>query len=590
MEQRHEKIEYFLDENEDVNEKDENELRPLDIAIMTNNLAAVQLLVSYKNYHNTVDYISLYYLACSQNNEMIPHLFNGECSTRVRGSKGENLLHLAIIEGYEKFADTILNYCHNFGMDIDEQTKNGFTPLHLTILHNQPNIFCHLLHESRVDFRKKSVEGSSSIHFAVEQNNEFFLMMLIERRVDVNDIVTSTGDDRGWNVLHVAAHNDHTKLVKFFLEKGIDINSLTNDGSSSLLLAIINNKKDSIQMLLENGADVSVRNKNSLNSLCAAIKNENRELTKQLHSLGANIQHLVEEDIVQELLKQKMDIDEMTVDKSTALHFALHSNIITELLINYGIKIDAENEHGDTALCVQAKTKCCHDALRCLLRNGANLNHVPKDEVMPLQTSFSSCASKAELLAKHGANLQKVNGIRDSCLHAAVKYWIKTDDSYDLLPPIDKFLELGADINWVNEDGFGVNSTTPNGSTILQYAAQYGDRRTIKLLLKAGLEVDDANYEGKTPLHTAVSQGSVEAVKILVERDADISKTDRDWNTALHLAVLRGDIEIVKLLIKKGAVTCKKMQRVLQFMIYQIKMKTNTSTNASYFTETKLLV
>lgn len=113
----------------------------------------------------------------------------------------------------------------------------------------------------------------------------------------------------------------------------------------------------------------------------------------------------------------------------------------------------------------------------------------------------------------------------------------------------------------VEEINTSINSSE---DTLLNYAAIYNNIDIVKLLVKAGADLDKANDDDETPLHTAVHLGNIKIVKFLIDSGANINKRDSiDRYTPLHLALsCPGPIEdeatmnylnIANLLIESGA-------------------------------------
>ena len=74
--------------------------------------------------------------------------------------------------------------------------------------------------------------------------------------------------------------------------------------------------------------------------------------------------------------------------------------------------------------------------------------------------------------------------------------------------------------------------------TPLNIAAMFNNIDIVKLLVKAGADLDKANDDDETPLHSAVHLGNIKIVKILIDSGANINKRDSiDRYTPLHLAV-----------------------------------------------------
>ena len=103
------------------------------------------------------------------------------------------------------------------------------------------------------------------------------------------------------------------------------------------------------------------------------------------------------------------------------------------------------------------------------------------------------------------------------------------------------------------------------GNTALNYAAMKNNLDIVKLLVKAGANLEKENDNGETPLYNAVHHNNIEIVKFLIESGANINKAEAlDHYTPLHLALFcpgyqldlnsyKKFFNIATLLIKSGA-------------------------------------
>jgi len=90
--------------------------------------------------------------------------------------------------------------------------------------------------------------------------------------------------------------------------------------------------------------------------------------------------------------------------------------------------------------------------------------------------------------------------------------------------------------------------------TLLCYAAQEGNIEFMNILLKAGINVNQAGSTwDRTALHIAVQLGLKKVALFLINNGADISITDACGNSPLFLAIQYGHVDIGKLLINHGA-------------------------------------
>lgn len=76
--------------------------------------------------------------------------------------------------------------------------------------------------------------------------------------------------------------------------------------------------------------------------------------------------------------------------------------------------------------------------------------------------------------------------------------------------------------------GFGalrparINDTNVEGENALHVAVRWNDIQVAKLLIAAGINIDQPGDLGYTPLHEACSRGKLEMVKLLVKHGADV--------------------------------------------------------------------
>ena len=116
-------------------------------------------------------------------------------------------------------------------------------------------------------------------------------------------------------------------------------------------------------------------------------------------------------------------------------------------------------------------------------------------------------------------------------------------------------LKAGADVNQRCECSgiYGGNHTPLTLATVSSDSSDSGER-TMQLLLDAGARVDDASADG-TPLVQAARRGSLPRVRLLLTRGADPRRArDADGDTALmHAVKAARDGEMLQALMAAGA-------------------------------------
>lgn len=98
--------------------------------------------------------------------------------------------------------------------------------------------------------------------------------------------------------------------------------------------------------------------------------------------------------------------------------------------------------------------------------------------------------------------------------------------------------------------GLDVNTTAPDGSSLLLIAARSGNLALADFLLANRANVAKPNRFGDTPLLLASSQGHLQMVTRLIDAGGNINA--KGW-TPLHYAVFSNQLDIAKLLLARGA-------------------------------------
>ncbi|GAB4012697.1 MAG: hypothetical protein Fur0010_08830 [Bdellovibrio sp.] len=153
-----------------------------------------------------------------------------------------------------------------------------------------------------------------------------------------------------------------------WIEKDGNIQQLTADGSSLLMMAIDAECARCINILLEKGVDINVVNQNGQSALSSAIIAGNLDLVKTLISRGARIDsyhnnlnynlimHVAatgQNELLKELVKNqaKTIIDQQERQGMTALMYASKEGFAdtVKILLELGSNKDLKNEKGENA-------------------------------------------------------------------------------------------------------------------------------------------------------------------------------------------------------------------------------------------------
>jgi len=94
---------------------------------------------------------------------------------------------------------------------------------------------------------------------------------------------------------------------------------------------------------------------------------------------------------------------------------------------------------------------------------------------------------------------------------------------------------------------------TTDGSSALHDAAGNGCTACVRLLLRAGTDVNAGGNKGFTPLHAACCHGRVHAAELLIAAGANPQARSQHGFTPLLIAIARGHREAALALLRAGA-------------------------------------
>ncbi|NXQ81286.1 ASB3 protein, partial [Nyctibius grandis] len=99
-----------------------------------------------------------------------------------------------------------------------------------------------------------------------------------------------------------------------------------------------------------------------------------------------------------------------------------------------------------------------------------------------------------------------------------------------------------------------INLKTFDGMCALHLSARRGSLESVRVLLEAGTDPNEATTEATTALFLAVENGHADIVKFLLQHGANVEGPHSwsGWNS-LHQAAFQGFTEIMKILLEKGA-------------------------------------
>ena len=93
----------------------------------------------------------------------------------------------------------------------------------------------------------------------------------------------------GWSPLIMSAYDGNIPLVNVLLKNGANVNQTSNDGNSSLHVAVLHDQKEVVALLLSNGANINQADNDGASPLHYAAENGHDALVANLIEKGADV-------------------------------------------------------------------------------------------------------------------------------------------------------------------------------------------------------------------------------------------------------------------------------------------------------------
>lgn len=318
-----------------------------------------------------------------------------------------------------------------------------------------------------------------------------------------------------------AIDDGNRRLVDYFLEKGVDVNGVSDQGITPLIAAAKENQAEIARLLIDRGAKVNFVNEKGWTALMEAADEGAYETAQVLMQAGAQIELHGEQFHATPLgiaaSEGHLDILKMLLDAGAnangpagsqpPLHEAAEEGHleVVRYLLDAGTAVDQRDQVGRTALFHAAKENQV-DVIWLLLDRGAdpgltdNNGHSALDEA----AEEDAVESIEKLLAtKQGSAYIKSNP--RALIRASREGALET---------VRRLLAAGMDVNATGEDG----------ETALMMAAREDEYSVAQFLIDKGAKVNVAMpNNGWTPLLLASREGAHQVIRLLLDKGADLT-------------------------------------------------------------------
>jgi ankyrin repeat protein len=365
-------------------------------------------------------------------------------------------------------------------------------------------------------------EGSPLVD-AVKAKDHDGAVSLLDKHVDVNQ---KSAD--GTTALHWAVHYDDKDLVRRLIKAGADVSAVNDYSSSPMQEAAVAADPDVIGMLVKAGANADSANPEGQTALMVVARTGNVDAAKELVSHGAHV------DAREQWGGQTALMWAAAQSQPEMIKFLLSKGADPNargVVRDWQRRVTAEgrpkNEnHGGFTPLLYAAREGCIKCIENLLKGHADINLTDPDGTTPLNLALLNMRfdTAAYLISQH-ADVNRWDFWGRTPLYNAIDLNTLPRGGRPDLPSLDTttgvqiaelLLKAGANVNTQLKlrppyrNGVfdrGGDQVVSTGATPLLVAAKVGDAESVKLLLKYHPIVDLPNSDGVTPLMAAAGMG-----------------------------------------------------------------------------------
>eukprot|EP00276_Gloeochaete_wittrockiana_P008246 CAMPEP_0184655204 /NCGR_PEP_ID=MMETSP0308-20130426/12817_1 /TAXON_ID=38269 /ORGANISM="Gloeochaete witrockiana, Strain SAG 46.84" /LENGTH=1011 /DNA_ID=CAMNT_0027091533 /DNA_START=381 /DNA_END=3416 /DNA_ORIENTATION=+ len=381
-------------------------------------------------------------------------------------------------------------------------------------------------------------------------------------------------------------------LKELIIDKGYDVNAVTESGQTALKAASYVGKSEAVKFLLENGANPNIADDEGYTPLINVLARLSyaRDDTPRLAIVGMLLEHGARtdvvtsdgstvwtvavatgrDDVIKVMVQHDADPNQTVGSRGlTPLMFAAHKgrpSVIRALLDSGASPLSVDGD-GDTCLHYACQIggsagPVCTEIVELLCSAGAEAALKNKKGFTPLHlASMSDLEDVCVLLMTHGASVHDTamdgQTALDCCSSTLRTTLLAKEESRDHAQQAISSSNSSETASDVSPDDH-IQKPSPSKRPCVHSAVKLGNiaLHLVEDLLAKGADINEQDEDGWTPLKVATRKGDKQLVEYLFSKGADPSICDYEHYAPLHNAADNmgkgrpNDMEVLRMFVE----------------------------------------
>ncbi|WP_198305942.1 ankyrin repeat domain-containing protein [Arcobacter vandammei] len=512
-------VRFLLENGYDINAKNSIGRTILQSTAILSNEKIFQVLMTYKpdfNIQDSEGKTVLFHAIEGKNINILKDVVNNVAEINSLDNNYQTALFYAVLKDDPNIALTLINH----GINVNFLDKNGENVLFNAIIQGELNI--HVI--------EALIKKNINMNIVDNKNRNIIDELLYIVDLQANEVKNLEGRYK-----FISPKRDYLSLALLFIENGLQIDTVDDNGKTTLQKEIENKNFANADFLIKCGANVNITDENNRNIIFNEILKgySNYKMIDFLMARGANIdiKDIDEKsviDIIVELIAVTKNLKKLTPQLATIYKEGEKYDILLKKVLtckpNINIpRLDGTNILFDLVLYNDFET------LKIIANYGINLNAQDKKGRTPLA-----------FMVEDGLNIREKK---------------EKDSFFERLVNFLKY-RVSVDVQDIE------------GRTVIHKAVIANDIAVVEKLLtkKANLSLKDIH--GRTALHHTQWKGNFQIARWLIAAGADINQPDNSGFTILNYAAIFGHAKLIMTLVAAGVLMYNKNvknRKVAQF-------------------------